>query len=149
MAASLSNLLARLKRFRKPPRSNCRHRRLRPPLRIEPLEDRILLATVNWISDSDGFWDIGANWDTGMAPEAGDDVLINRPAADITVTYRTGTASINSLFSTEAFTLTGGILDIAATAQVDNTFRLNGGTLASATVLPGTDNRLNPASRKC
>jgi hypothetical protein len=88
-------------------------------------------ATVSWTSDSDGFWDEGANWDTGMPPQEGDDVIINRPG-DITVTFRTGAADINSLTSDEAFVLSGGTLTLSANSVLNGPFTFSGGTLGGA-----------------
>ena len=36
-------------------------------------------ATVTWITDGDGFWDVASNWSTGVVPTATDSVLIDRP----------------------------------------------------------------------
>lgn len=86
-------------------------------------------ATVSWNVDSDGFWDDGANWSTGNVPQNGDDVVINRPAVSITVTFRSGTATIKSLTCNEAFVLSGGTLTIGFTSALTGPFELRGGTL--------------------
>jgi len=96
----------------------------------------IVQSTVSWMNPAGGFWDVAANWSTGVVPGANDDVLIDVPGA-VTITYRTGATAINSLHSTKAFTLSGGTLTVADTVQVDGTFLLTGGTLAHATVLRG------------
>ncbi len=85
---------------------------------------------VYWIKDADGFWDDGSNWSTGTPPETGDNVVINRPSVNITVTYRVGDVAINRLQSTEAIALIGGRLSISNTSQINNVFTLNGGELA-------------------
>jgi hypothetical protein len=95
------------------------------------------LTSAEWINPSGGFWDVPANWASGVLPGPTDDVLIDVPA-NVTVTFRQGTSAIHSLVSSNAFTITGGILAVATTIQVDNTFTLSGGTLAGATVLPGS-----------
>ena len=50
-------------------------RRQRP--NVELLEERQLLATVQWISTTGGNWDDAANWSTGQVPGTGDDVVID------------------------------------------------------------------------
>src|SRR5262249_52905202 len=75
-------------------------------------------ATVSWNVDSDGFWDVGSNWSSGMVPQPGQDVVIDRPGASVTVTFRSGTVSVNSLSSTENFAMTGGTLDLATTSTL-------------------------------
>ncbi len=100
---------------------------------------------VTWESGVSGNWDDPANWDIDpvtAGPQPGipgptDDVVID-VAEVVTVTHQSGTTLINSLTSTEAFSLTGGSLEVATTVQVSNTFTLNGGTLNNATVMPGT-----------
>ncbi len=89
-------------------------------------------ATVSWNVDSDGFWDDGANWSSGTVPQTGDTVIIDRPAATVTVTYRTGTTSINSLTSSEAFVLSGGTLTINSAATLSSTFTQSGGILSGS-----------------
>ena len=115
-----------------------RKRRIRGGFRfqIESLEVRRLLAAVTWISSSSGDWDTASNWSTGVVPGAGDDVTINMPG--ITVTHGIGTDSVHSIVSDDAFTLSGGTLNVATTMQVNNTFDLSGGTLQGATVNPGS-----------
>src|SRR5690242_8517573 len=73
--------------------------------RAEELERRILLAAVSWATDSSGFWDVGANWSTGQPPTAGDDVTIDRGAANPTITVRT-TVAAHSLNAAEALAIT-------------------------------------------
>jgi len=99
-----------------------------------------MLALVHWDGGPSGTgtdWNIAANWAGDVLPGPDDDVVIDVPA-DVTIVHGSGTNSIKSLSSRKALTLTGGTLDVAGTVQVDNTFTLNGGTLANATVLPGS-----------
>ena len=38
-----------------------------------------LAQTCTWTgSSASGYWDDGANWSTGVAPQTGDDVVINK-----------------------------------------------------------------------
>ena len=120
-----------------PSRKSLRRRRRRRMLGIELLERRRMLATVEWVFDGDGFWDVGSNWSTGQAPQPGDDVVIDRPAGNYTITHRSGTSQINSLAGSERLVVSGGVLEVAGSVQIDNDFLLSGGTIRSATILLG------------
>lgn len=61
-------------------------------------------------------------------PGPSDNVTID-VVGDITVTFSTGTTTIHSLQSKEAFVVSGGTLSIAAASEISNTFTLSGGTL--------------------
>lgn len=87
-----------------------------------------MAATVSWNVDTDGFWDVGTNWSTGMPPQNGDDVVINRASANVTVTLRTGTTNANTLMSTEHLVINGGTLNLAA-ASTATTLTISSGTL--------------------
>ena len=77
------------------------------------------------------------NWVGGVLPGPGDDVVINA-AAGVTVVHSGGNDSVKSLVSANALALSGGTLTVADTIKVNNTFTINGGTLAHATILPGS-----------
>ena len=57
---------------------------------FEALEDRSLMATVNWLGAVDGLWSNGANWSNGTGPVSGvDDVVFdtaNLTGAAVTAT---------------------------------------------------------------
>jgi allophanate hydrolase subunit 2 len=89
-----------------------------------------------WINPSGGNFNDPTNWDTGAVPVATDDVYINVPTNAV-ITVSSGTVQVNSLLSENALTLSGGVLQVATTLEVDNTFTISGGTLRGATVLPG------------
>ena len=94
-------------------------------------------TTISWDGGGDGSsWQDPLNWDTDLLPGPADDVTIDM-AGDFTVVVSSGQHSINSLHSTEAFTLSGGSLHVTSTVQIDNDFLLDGGTLAGARVRPG------------
>src|ERR1035441_49269 len=73
----------------------------------------ISAATVSWVGGS-GDWTNTANWSTGILPGTNDNVVIS-PAATITVTHSAGTHTVNSIQSTKAFVLSGGLLDRKST----------------------------------
>jgi hypothetical protein len=105
----------------------------------EQLEQRMLLASVTWDGGGDGTsWNDARNWSGDVLPGQGDDVVISVPnAATVQYTAAAGDVSINSLVSDDALVLSGGILNVATTIQVNNTFTISGGTLKNATVVPG------------
>ena len=85
---------------------------------------------IQWISDASGFWDEAANWSGNHVPANGDQVVIDRPAGNFTITIRTPTANIQSLYATEA-------LSVSNTLTVAETGSLLGGLTVSGT-LAGT-----------
>ena len=107
-------------------------------LSFESLEPRVLLATVNWAVNNNGFWDVGSNWSTGFAPQPGDDVVLDRPAGDFTITHRSGTTNVSSITSEERLVASGGVLDVSGTIQISNDFVLSGATVKNASVLAGS-----------
>src|SRR5262249_49636450 len=76
-----------------------------------------------WMNPSGGFWDVPGNWDNGTVPGPTDTVLIDRPG-NVPITFRTGTTLIRSLMSNNPFTLSGGILTVSQTVQVNNVFTM-------------------------
>src|SRR3989442_5392066 len=100
-------------------------------------DENTVAATVSWVGGS-GDWNLAANWSTGALPGPDDDVLIDQPD-DIIVTVSSGSHTVKTLQSQEAFVLSAGSLRVSNTIQVSNTFTVSGGTLSGATVLPGTN----------
>lgn len=143
LASFLNNLRARsaLTQAERPFHRSTRKKftYVRPSL--EQLEDRTLLSTLNWMNPAGGDWDTASNWvdDQGVnrLPGPLDKAVINQPGS-ITITHSQGNDSINSLLSNQSILLSGGILTVTTTVEVDNAFTLSGGILASATVLPGS-----------
>lgn len=123
------------RRKHKKARSEPRPRRSK----FELLEARRVLATVTWTGGGgDNLWSDAANWSSAPnLPGATDDVVISVPAG-VTITHASGNDSIHSLLSANAFNLAGGTLTVSTTVEVDNTFTMSGGTLADATVEPGS-----------
>ena len=61
-------------------------------------------AKCTWTGTSSGYWDDGANWSTGTAPQAGDDVVINKWINNyFMVTVTNSTPVINSLKIGESY----------------------------------------------
>jgi hypothetical protein len=105
--------------------ATARHRSARP--RLEALERRDLLATVNWANPLGGDWNTASNWSGGALPGAGDDVIIGPIGG--TVTHSSGTHSVHSLTSAANFVLSGGSLTLAGLSTLNSKFTLSGGTL--------------------
>ena len=113
-------------------RPTWRRERRGQPLRIEVLEQRLLLSLVSWDGGGDGTsWSDQFNWGGDVLPGAADDVLIDLPG-DITVTHGSGTTQINSLTSAESLVLSGGSLSLNSTSAINNAFTISRGTLSGS-----------------
>ncbi len=88
--------------------------------------------TVFWVTNTDGDWNNPANWSTGQVPGPNDDVLIDRPGVDITVTYSSGTSSVRSLRSTEAFRIAGGSFTVTNSSRILGAFTIDSGASLTA-----------------
>jgi hypothetical protein len=99
-------------------------------LEVEPLEDRTLLATIQWINPAGGSWHTESNWNLERLLTSDDDVVINVPG-DVTITHSSGSTSIRSLMSQETLTLSAGTLSISSASEVNN-LTLSGATLTGA-----------------
>src|SRR2546421_131421 len=58
-------------------------------LRLEPLEERTLLSTINWIAGSGNF-DVGFNWSGGAVPGPNDVAVIDTGSTAATITIQNG-----------------------------------------------------------
>jgi Bacterial Ig-like domain/Bacterial Ig domain/LVIVD repeat len=94
-------------------------------------------GSKDWVNPAGGFWDDPSNWEDGTLPGPDDNVVIDVPG-NATITFRTGNVVVNRIISKEALDITGGVLEVTTTVQVDAAFTLGlGGTLRGATILPG------------
>ena len=110
-------------------------RKLISALQFERLENRLLLATVNWIGGS-GDWNTVANWSDGATnrlPNAGDDVFLDKAGGPLTITHASGSDTVHSLHANQSnFVLAGGSLAFSAAGVIDlapGLFQWTGGTL--------------------
>src|SRR4051812_26987529 len=97
-----------------------RKKSIHRPLHFQSLEERLVLATVNWIGGS-GDWNTVANWSDGATnrlPGAADDAVIN--VAGITVTHAAGVHAVQSLTINDPFTLAGGALTVSGNLLAQN-----------------------------
>jgi len=101
-------------------------------LELEVLEDRTLLATVNWINPTGGDWSTTSDWSTGSLPTALDDVVIPALGGGASVTHSTGSDSVHSISSGGNIILSGGTLSVSGDLQesAGQFVSLQGGTLA-------------------
>jgi len=89
------------------------------------------MASVSWTQTTSGSWTTPTAWSTGADPLTGDDVQITT-SATVTVTYGTGTLSIDSLLTGASDTLavSGGLLENEGNGyQLSGAVDVTGGTL--------------------
>ena len=99
---------------------------------LDALEPRALLAAVAWTGGAgDSMWSTPGNWSGGVVPVNGDDVEIDAGAANPTIRFTrdAGSVRLNSLYSAEAMTFTGGQLTVATSARVDGLVAVMGGAI--------------------
>ena len=77
------------------------------------------------------------NWAGGVLPGPTNDAVIGAAFASQTITSAAN-VTIHSLTSEAAFQIAAGTFAVGTTVEVDNTFTINGGTLANATVERGS-----------
>ncbi len=110
---------------------------LRP--RFEVMEDRTLLATMLWANSANGDWNVAANWvnqansSDHHVPTSADDAQIN--FSGISVSYASGSGSVNSLTSQANLDLSSGSLSITTTSSISGGFTMSGGTFSPASIL--------------
>ena len=72
-------------------------------------------ANVSWVGGGAGsFWDLMANWNTGLLPGATDDVLLG----GFDTTLRSGTFTVQSYGGTGKLSITGGSLSNALASSI-------------------------------
>lgn len=110
---------------------------------IEFLKDQLVPAL--WVTDSSGDWTTLTNWNSGLTPAApvqgpgqvprvgtltlptprlpasNDTVVLERTAANVTVTLASGTHNIRKLYVRETLNITGGSLAIGYVPAADST----------------------------
>ncbi len=119
--------------------------RRRHVLRLEQLEDRLVLSTINWTGQGDGSsWSVGANWEGDLVPGPGDDAQID--TATMPVLLPNSGITVNSLEITGGtLTLPSGKFTTTNGFTVNNgTFNFNGGSVVGAATL--SSSTLNDAS---
>ena len=93
-----------------------------------------MLAVVAWDGGGDGtLWTDRFNWNGDQLPGANDDVEID-VAQNPQIELAIGNQSIRSLRTAEAFLLSGGTLQVATSLQIENSFRIVGGTIRGGVI---------------
>jgi len=119
-------------------------------LALERLEERLTPAQVAWAVDANGFWDVPGNWSTGAVPGPNDDVIIDRPAGDFTVTIRQGTSTVHSITARERLVVgqsgSGAVLTVNGPVDAPAGLTVSSATLAGATIPAGTTVRSDYAT---
>ncbi len=90
-------------------------------------------GTVNvWNTDASGNWGTGTNWSLGTAPVAGQIVLIDRGAANPTVTVNSAAQAAGQLQNAETLTIaSSGALTLDGASTSSGTINITGGTLTA------------------
>ena len=115
------------------------HNTSRTPLWLEALEKRTLLATNMWINSTGGSWQTASNWSLNHVPASGEDVVIPELSGTQTITYSSGSSTIQSLTSSETVDLTGGNLDVTGTIEFSSgQLTLDGATLSGGSIAAGS-----------
>ena len=110
--------------------SSKRSRRLCWPV-FEALEERQLLATIDWVSTSSGAWDVASNWSNDTVPGPNDDVVIAVAGATPTVTISSNVESVHSVSSSDPLVISGGGLTVAANSTISGGLAMTGGALTA------------------
>src|SRR5262245_14748406 len=78
-------------------------------LRLEALEIRNMLSTINWDGGGGDFnWNNPLNWDTNTLPGANDFALIDFPFSGTTITHAAGTTTVDNVTSFASLIISGG-----------------------------------------
>ena len=117
-------MIRALRGYRRTARTNVRNR-IRPD--VERLERRHLLTAIAWAIDADGNWDNPTNWSPQQIPGSGDDVTIDRGAANPNISIN-NSQSVRSIVSAETLLITtGSSLRLTEPSQLDGALTLQGG----------------------
>jgi hypothetical protein len=88
-----------------------------------------------WISPLNGEWNDPANWSEGAVPGPNDDVIIDIPSFDITVTISSGVPNPRNLILDASLTIQGGgSLEVSESLLINGSLQINGGILRNTTV---------------
>ncbi len=98
-------------------------------LALDFLESRTLLSNVTWTGAADGkSWTVAGNWSDDALPTSSDDVTINL-GGNPTIQITSGAQTVHSLTSTDALSISGGSLSVAANSSMSGGLTMTGGSL--------------------
>jgi len=91
--------------------------------------------TISWTNPGSGFWDVAANWNTGVVPNASDVVTIDT-AGNATITIQPGDdIQVQSLTTgvTDTLSITGGSLTVTGgVSTLGGPLSMTGGSLTAS-----------------
>jgi hypothetical protein len=86
-------------------------------------------STITWTGAAGSSWHAAGSWDRSRVPGFGDNVVIPDLPGTSSVTYSSGSTTVDRLTTNETLNLTGGTLDIATASSSTKGMSLAGGTL--------------------
>ncbi len=104
------------------------------------ISQQVRAETIEWISDVNGSWHQASNWSLNRIPTSADDVIINRSAANVTVSIIDANAEAKSLHCTEALSIAARSLSLNGTSVVSADFSLSQG---ASFIAQGDNNIIN------
>ncbi len=99
---------------------------------VQPASDPPSAGTVYWVAAGSGAWSNPNNWSTGRIPIQFEDVVIDVPGGEQTITI-SGDYVVRSLQSSESLVVTSGSLTVKADSYVDGTLQLEENTALTVT----------------
>lgn len=103
---------------------------------FEALENRRLLATVDWIAAGGGDWNNGANWSSGNVPGPNDNAVINLPGSP-QILIDNAPATVQSVTSTDPISISSnGSLTVSSSSTISGGLTMTGGSITATG--PGT-----------
>jgi autotransporter-associated beta strand protein len=106
-------------------------------LRIETLEDKVLLSVDTWVGGgSNNHWSNAANWQAGVAPSAGDQLIFQGTALTSTQNDLTAGTSFQSLeFQASNFSIAGNSFTVTGSITTDS--GVSGTSISAPVALSG------------
>ena len=107
-------------------------------LRIETLEDKVLLSVDTWVGGgSNNHWSNAANWQAGVAPSAGDQLIFQGTALTSTQNDLTAGTSFQSLeFQSNNFSIAGNSFTVTGSITTDS--GVSGTAISAPVALSGS-----------
>jgi hypothetical protein len=90
---------------------------------------------VSWIGGATGYWGVPTNWNTGMVPGAGDEVMVDL-GEPVTIFHDSGETIIGALSMIGKLDLQGGSFTVSGSATIDGGLTISNG---AALIAYGTE----------
>jgi hypothetical protein len=101
----------------------------------------IQIYSAVWTNAAGGDWSDPTNWQSGVVPGPGDDVLIDVPGG-ATITFNSPSGHVHSILATNPLQILGGRLAVDGTLEADGGLQMTGGTLVGARLVAGSTGKL-------